>query len=75
VMDMVAGRVSVLGVAEVNALDGVRLEFGDSWMLIRASGTEPVIRVLAESPSAGRTRQLLDSGVGEVERIVAEVQG
>lgn len=75
VMDIVAGRVSVFGVAEVNALDGVRLEFGDSWMLIRASGTEPVIRVLAESPSASRTRALLDSGVGHVERFVAEVQG
>jgi phosphoglucosamine mutase len=75
VMDIVAGRVSVFGVGEVNALDGVRLEFGDSWMLIRASGTEPAIRVLAESPSAARTRALLDSGVGHVERFVAEVQG
>jgi phosphomannomutase/phosphoglucomutase len=67
--------VTVFGRAEVNALDGIRLEFGDAWMLIRASGTEPAIRVLAESPSAARTRALLDSGAAQVERIVTEVQG
>ncbi len=74
VMKMVEDNVSLFGVADVNALDGIRLEFGDSWMLIRASGTEPVIRVLAESSSASRTRELLDSGVGRVQHLVAEVQ-
>lgn len=75
VMEAVGDRTAVFGRAEVNALDGVRLEFGDAWMLIRASGTEPIIRVLAESPSLARTRALLDNGVREVERIVTEVQG
>jgi phosphoglucosamine mutase len=75
VMEAVGQRVTVFGRAEVNALDGIRLEFGDAWMLIRASGTEPAIRVLAESPSAARTRALLDSGAAQVERIVTEVQG
>lgn len=74
VMEMVRDRVSIFGAADVNTLDGVRLQFQDSWMLIRASGTEPVIRVLAESPSSSETHELLDSGVGRVERLVAEVQ-
>lgn len=74
VMEMVRDDVSLFGVANVNALDGIRLDFGDSWMLIRASGTEPVIRVLAESSSASKTRELLDSGVGRIQHLVAEVQ-
>jgi phosphomannomutase len=73
-MEMVKSRASVFGAAEVNALDGVRLEFGDSWMLIRASGTEPIIRVLAESSSASRTRELIDNGVQTVQHLLSEVR-
>ena len=73
-MEMVKSRASLFGAAEVNALDGVRLESGDSWMLIRASGTEPIIRVLAESSSASRTRELMDNGVQTVQRLLSEVK-
>jgi phosphomannomutase len=41
-------------------------------MLIRASGTEPVIRVLAESPYAASTKDLIDKGVKLVQSIVSE---
>jgi hypothetical protein len=41
------------------AVDGLRLEFADSWLLIRASGTEPIIRVIAESRSSERTAELM----------------
>jgi phosphoglucosamine mutase len=51
---------------EVNTLDGLRLEFGDSWMLLRASGTEPIIRIIAESTSKSRTKTLLDEGTKTV---------
>jgi phosphoglucosamine mutase len=70
-MAKAAERAADLGAASVITLDGLRLEFGDSWMLIRASGTEPVIRVLAESPSAARTRDLIDKGVKLVQSIVS----
>jgi len=42
---------------EVNAIDGVRLEFPDSWMLIRPSGTEPAIRIIAESASRAQRKE------------------
>ncbi|MFC2000633.1 hypothetical protein ACFLXE_07785, partial [Chloroflexota bacterium] len=51
VMGEIGERVGLLGPARINDLDGIRLEFEDSWTLIRASGTEPVIRVIAESTS------------------------
>jgi phosphomannomutase len=70
-MTRVAQKAADFGAVSVSTLDGVRLEFGDSWMLIRASGTEPVIRVLAESASATRTRDLIDRGVKLVQSFVS----
>ena len=42
---------------------GSRLEFGGGWLLVRASGTEPKVRLTAEARSEVRARQLYDSGV------------
>ncbi len=70
-MEVIAQQASGFGAVSVNTLDGVRMEFADSWMLIRASGTEPVIRVLAESPSAERTAELIDKGVKLVQSYVS----
>jgi len=65
-----AGRVDRLEPLRVSDFDGVRLEFEDSWTLVRASGTEPVIRVIAESTSAQRAQDLMDAGVQAVRGIV-----
>ncbi|HUW46248.1 MAG TPA: phosphoglucosamine mutase, partial [Dehalococcoidia bacterium] len=51
VMARVKEKAQLFAPDEINTLDGLRLEFPDSWMLIRASGTEPVIRVISESTS------------------------
>jgi phosphoglucosamine mutase len=40
--------------SEVSTLDGVRVELGDAWVLVRASGTEPVVRVTAEAREPDR---------------------
>jgi len=55
---------------EINTLDGLRLQFADSWMLIRPSGTEPVIRVIAESMSQQETGELLSKGKKLVQTLV-----
>ena len=34
----------------------------DSWVLMRASGTEPVVRVYAESSSDEKIKNLVDAG-------------
>jgi len=54
----------LFGAAEANSLDGLRLEFEDAWMLLRPSGTEPVVRVIAEAASPERARALV--GLGQV---------
>jgi phosphomannomutase len=50
-------------------LDGVKLNFADdSWILFRKSGTEPIIRIYAEAPSADAVRTMLDTAVSELDR-------
>lgn len=45
-------------------LNGVRFTLADnSWLLVRFSGTEPVLRIYAETSSPTRVQELLDSGV------------
>jgi phosphomannomutase len=58
-----------LGVAKVNRLDGVKLIGRDeSWLLFRRSGTEPIVRIYAETPQPRRLARLLDFGVRLAER-------
>jgi len=50
-------------VVKVNATDGFHLALADtSWLLIRFSGTEPVLRIYAESDSLARVEKLLELG-------------
>lgn len=51
--------VGGIAVAHVNTLDGTKVFFADdSWLLVRASGTEPLLRVYAEALSDARLAQL-----------------
>jgi len=46
---------------EVNGDDGLRFSRDEEWVHVRPSGTEPVVRVIAESPQLERTRQLIET--------------
>ncbi|HKB67464.1 MAG TPA: phosphoglucomutase/phosphomannomutase family protein [Pyrinomonadaceae bacterium] len=50
-------------VERTNRMDGVKFIFADgSWLLMRPSGTEPVVRIYAESESATDLEVLLEQG-------------
>ena len=58
--------------AHVSDRDGVKYIFhDDSWLLIRPSGTEPVLRIYAEAASEGQVEELLKAGVGLAEAQIA----
>ena len=57
--DAIAG----IKVTRVDTTDGFRFFLGDdSWLLIRFSGTEPLVRVYSEAESLEKTEVLLDEG-------------
>jgi phosphomannomutase len=50
-------------VERVNRIDGVKFIFADgSWLLMRPSGTEPLVRIYAESESDQTLEELLEHG-------------
>jgi phosphomannomutase len=50
--------------AKVKSFDGVKCVAEDSsWLMLRGSGTEPILRIYAEAATESRVRQLLQLGV------------
>ena len=43
----------------VGTADGIRLDWSDSWLLLRGSNTEPIVRLIAESPTVLQSRELI----------------
>jgi alpha-D-glucose phosphate-specific phosphoglucomutase len=57
--DTVAG----IKVTKIDTTEGFRFFLGDeSWLLIRFSGTEPLVRIYSEAESLERAKALLDEG-------------
>ena len=44
--------------AQVDKLDGVRLDWPGKWLLVRPSNTEPIVRAVAEAPTSAEAERL-----------------
>lgn len=53
-------RAAFPGRAGEDMQDGLKISFSDSWLHVRPSGTEPIMRIFAEAPSAKAARALVD---------------
>jgi len=60
--------------AKVDMRDGVKLDFADSWVHVRASNTEPIVRVYTEARTRSRAREMAQKYKRLVERVVAREQ-
>jgi phosphomannomutase len=57
--------------AEVNTLDGVKLDFPEGWVHLRKSNTEPIVRVIAEHRTREEAQALARSVMQTVKKIIA----
>ena len=55
--------------------DGVRVAWGDSWLHVRASATEPLLRIIAEAPAPGRADALVEEALVFARRITFGHEG
>ena len=54
---------------EVNLIDGVKIDFPDSWVHLRKSNTEPIIRIYSEAKSLDKANELADTIIAEIRAI------
>jgi len=54
---------------DINTLDGLKIDFEHSWVHLRKSNTEPIMRVIAEAPTLKEAEALADKFIAEIQSI------
>jgi phosphomannomutase len=54
---------------EITDIDGVKIDFEDSWVHLRKSNTEPIIRIYSEAHTMERANELAE----EMKKVIAEL--
>jgi phosphomannomutase/phosphoglucomutase len=53
----------------VITIDGARAEYEGGWVIVRASGTEPIIRIFSENREEKKAKEVMEYWAGEVKKI------
>ncbi|MEM6515051.1 MAG: phosphoglucosamine mutase [Bacteroidota bacterium] len=53
-------------VEKITTIDGVKIDFSNTWVHLRKSNTEPIIRIYTEAPSQEEADNLADRIIGEI---------
>ena len=56
---MIAGKK----ITDIDPLDGYKLKFENGWVIIRASGTEPLLRIYCETLEKDETGDVLSNTI------------
>jgi phosphomannomutase len=54
---------------KVSTVDGVKIDFADSWVHLRKSNTEPIIRIYTEATSQLAADELADRFISELKEL------
>lgn len=57
----------------ISTVDGVKIDFADSWVHLRKSNTEPIIRIYTEAPSQQAADELAENILSEIQDMVQKV--
>lgn len=57
------------GDATPDYLDGLRLDWPNKWLLVRASNTEPIVRIVAEAPSAEEAQATCEAAAATMQAV------
>lgn len=55
--------------ASIDTQDGLRLAWSDRWLHVRPSGTEPIVRVIAEAPTEREAKELVGRAREPLEKL------
>ncbi len=55
----------------INSEDGVKIEFGNEWVHLRKSNTEPIIRIYSESDFMTKAENLAKKIIQDIKEVVA----
>lgn len=55
---------------QINTLDGVKIDFGNTWVHLRKSNTEPIVRVMTEAPDMDQAQKLANRFLEEVKALM-----
>ncbi len=56
----------------INTEDGVKIEFGQEWVHLRKSNTEPIIRIYSESDFLSKADNLAKKLISDIKEVVTE---
>jgi phosphomannomutase/phosphoglucomutase len=59
---------------KADTTDGLKLFRQDSWALIRASGTEPIVRIIVDAPTKEEAKRLFEEVRARFEQTIIEIQ-
>ncbi|HKL71065.1 MAG TPA: phosphoglucosamine mutase [Marinilabiliaceae bacterium] len=55
---------------EVSTIDGVKIDFADSWVHLRKSNTEPIIRIYSEAKSEKAAQTLAEDMISAIRELI-----
>ncbi len=55
---------------QVNDIDGVKIDFAESWVHLRKSNTEPIIRIYSEAKTAEKAESLAQQIISDINNLI-----
>ena len=67
-------KAHFLNYKQISTVDGVRLVLEEGWVLVRASGTEPLLRLTVEGESLRAAERIMEKAVAIVKKVVEDFE-